>query len=149
MSLKNKIDQEIKQAMLSKEKERLTVLRAIKSQILLAQTEKGASDEITEESELKLLTKAAKQRKESAEIFQKEGRDDLYSKEIFEYEVISQFLPKQLSDQELEKEVKSIIEETGASEMKDMGKVMGIASKKLAGKADGKKISEQVKKLLA
>ncbi|MEM7107231.1 MAG: GatB/YqeY domain-containing protein [Bacteroidota bacterium] len=149
MSLKKQIDQDIKSAMLAKKKEELTALRAIKSAILLAETEKGAGDDLTEEAEMKLLTKAAKQRKDSAELYAKEGRDDLADKEHFEFEIISKYLPTQLSDGDLKKEVESIISGVGATGMQDMGKVMGAATKKLAGKADGKKISEMVKSILA
>jgi len=148
MSLKSTIESEIKQAMLSKDKDRLRALRAIKSQILLAETEKGVSGELTEEAELKLLTKAAKQRKDSIEVFEKEGRDDLAATEKSELAVIEDFLPKQLSEEEVEAEVKQVISEVGASGPQDMGKVMGTATKKLAGKADGKVISALAKKLL-
>jgi uncharacterized protein len=150
MSLKQQIDNDIKTAMLAKNKEELTALRSVKSLILLAETEKGNSaDNISQDVENKLLMKAAKQRKESAEIFQKEGRDDLASKELFELEVISRYLPKQLSEEEVISEVKKVIEQVGAKGPQDMGKVMGTATKQLAGKADGKMISEIVKKLLA
>ena len=149
MSLKLQIDNDIKAAMLSKNKEELTALRAIKSMILLAETEKGVSAELTQDVENKLLMKAAKQRKESAEIFQKEGREDLSKKELFELEVVSRYLPKQMSEDEIAVEVKKIIEQVGAKGPQDMGKVMGTATKQLAGKADGKLISEIVKKLLA
>ena len=115
MSLKTKIEAEIKQAMLNKQKERLTPLRAIKSLILLAETEKGGGDGLSEDTELKLLTKAAKQRKDSLEIFKEQGRDDLAAKEQSELEVIEEFLPKQLSETELEVELKAIIAEVGAS----------------------------------
>jgi len=149
MSLKQQIDQDIKKAMLEKRKDELTALRAIKSAILLAESEKGASEGISEEAELKLLTKAAKQRKESAELYKKEGREDLADKEMLEYEVISGYLPKQLSEEELEAELKKVIDQVGASGPQDMGKVMGVATKQLAGKAEGKAISASVKKLLA
>jgi len=150
MSLKQQIDNDIKSAMLAKNKEELTALRSVKSLILLAETEKGSSNsDISQEVENKLLMKAAKQRKESAEIFQKEGRDDLSKKELFELEVISRYLPKQLSETEIADEVRKIIEQVGAKGPQDMGKVMGTATKQLAGKADGKVISEIVKKLLA
>lgn len=150
MSLKQQIDQDIKKAMLEKKKDELTALRAIKSSILLAESEKGAAgSDISEDAELKLLTKAAKQRKESAELYEKEGRNDLAEKEMLEFEVISRYLPKQLSEEELEAELKSIIESVGAAGPQDMGKVMGVATKQLAGKADGKAISTTVKKLLA
>jgi uncharacterized protein YqeY len=148
MSLKQKIDNDIKSAMLAKNKEELTALRSIKSLILLAETEKGVSTEISQETESKLLMKAAKQRKESAEIFQKEGRGELAQKELVELEVISRYLPKQLTEDEVAVEVKKIIEQVGAKGPQDMGKVMGNATRQLAGKADGKMISEIVKKML-
>ena len=148
MSLKQQIDSDIKSAMLAKNKEELMALRSIKSLILLAETEKGVTAEISSEAESKLLMKAAKQRKESAEIFQKEGRDELAQKELLELEVISRYLPKQLSEEEITIEVKKIIEQVGAKGPQDMGKVMGTATKQLAGKADGKVISEIVKKIL-
>jgi uncharacterized protein YqeY len=149
MSLKQQIDSDIKSAMLAKNKEELMALRSIKSLILLAETEKGVSAEISSETESKLLMKAAKQRKESAEIFQKEGRDELAQKELLELEVISRYLPKQMSEEEITMEIKKIIEQVGAKGPQDMGKVMGTATKQLAGKADGKIISEIVKKILA
>jgi uncharacterized protein len=149
MGLKQQIDNDIKTAMLAKNKEELMALRSIKSLILLAETEKGVSTEISSETENKLLMKAAKQRKESAEIFSKEGRTDLASKELLELEVISRYLPKQLSEAEILVEVKKIIEQVGAKGPQDMGKVMGTATKQLAGKADGKLISDLVKKMLA
>lgn len=149
MGLRQQIDNDIKSAMLAKNKEELTALRSVKSLILLAETEKGGTGEISEEVENKLLMKAAKQRKESAEIFLKEGRDDLANKELFELEVISRYLPKQLSEEEVATELKKIIEQVGAKGPQDMGKVMGLATKQLAGKAEGRLISETVKKLLA
>ena len=149
MGLKQQIDNDIKTAMLAKNKEELMALRSIKSLILLAETEKGVSAEISSETENKLLMKAAKQRKESAEIFSKEGRTDLASKELLELDVISRYLPKQLSEAEITGEVKKIIEQVGAKGPQDMGKVMGTATRQLAGKADGKLISDIVKKLLA
>ncbi len=149
MSLKQQIDSDIKVAMLAKNKDELMALRSVKSMILLAETEKGGSGDISQDVENKLLMKAAKQRKESAEIFQKEGRDDLVKKELLELEVISRYLPKQLSEAEVEAELKTVIEQVGAKGAQDMGKVMGVATKQLAGKADGKMISDLVKKLLA
>jgi uncharacterized protein YqeY len=149
MSLKQKIDSDIKTAMLAKNKEELDALRSIKSMILLAETEKGVSADITVEAENKLLMKAAKQRKESAEIFQKENRDDLAKKELFQFEIISRYLPKQLSNDEIETALKNIIAQVGAKGQQDMGKVMGTATKQLAGQADGKVISELTKKLLS
>jgi len=149
MSLKETINEDIKQAMLAKRKEELTALRAIKSAILLAETEKGAKEEISEDTEMKLLMKAVKQRKESGELFKKEGRDDLAQKEFFEYEIISKYLPKQMEEAEVRKAIEAIIAKVGASSMADMGKVMGAATKELAGKAEGKMISTIVKELLA
>jgi len=149
MSLKTKIEDEIKKAMLSKQKERLTPLRAIKALILLAESEKGAAGDLSEDVELKLLTKAAKQRKDSLEIFKEQKREDLAIKEESELNVIAEFLPKQMSEEELESELKSIIAKIGASGPQDMGKVMGNATKAFAGKADGKTISALTKKLLS
>ncbi|MEO1053883.1 MAG: GatB/YqeY domain-containing protein [Bacteroidota bacterium] len=148
MSLKQQIESDIKKAILGKQKDELTALRAIKSAILLAETEKGAGDQLTADVEMKLLTKAAKQRKDSADLYREKGRDDLADKEMLELEVINRYLPKQLTDDELKGELEKIIADTGASSPKDMGKVMGLASKALAGKAEGKRISEFVKQLL-
>jgi len=148
MSLKLRIEADMKTAMLQKNKDELTALRSIKSLILLAQTEKGAGKELTEDEELKLLSKAAKQRRESADIYSAQGRKDLADKELLELEVISRYLPKQLSQAELEDKVAEIIQQVGAAGPQDMGKVMGVASKSLAGKADNKAIAETVKKLL-
>lgn len=147
MSLKQSIESEIKKAMLAKDKDRLRALRSIKSLIMLEET-KGGDKGITEDDELKLLTKAAKQRKDSAEIYQQQNREDLAATELSELEIINEFLPKQLSEEELEAALKEIIAEVGAEGPKDMGKVMGVATKKLAGKADGKMISQKVKGLL-
>ena len=148
MSLKTTIDNDIKKAMLARNKEELDALRSIKSMILLAETEKGTVAEISTETESKLLMKAAKQRKESAEIFQKEGRLDLAQRENLQLGIISRYLPKQFSEAEVIDELKKIISQLGAKGPQDMGKVMGTATKALAGKADGKMISEIVKKLL-
>jgi uncharacterized protein len=149
MSLKETIDADIKKAMLAKEKDVLTALRSIKSLILLAETEKGSAEGVSQDAELKLLTKAAKQRKESAEVFAAQGRPELAEKELLELSVIEKYLPKQLSIEELEAKIKAIIAEVGASQLSDLGKVMGVASKQLQGIADGKMISETVKKLLS
>lgn len=149
MSLKAQIDIDIKKAMLAKNKEELEALRSIKSMILLAETEKGSVSEITSDTENKLLMKAAKQRKESADIFQQQNRADLAGRELFQLEVINRYLPKQLSVEELTAELKKILAEVGATGPQDVGKVMGTATKKLAGQAEGKMISEVVKKLLA
>lgn len=148
MSLKQKIESEIKSAMLAKSKSRLTALRALKSMILLEETKGGAKGEISAEDEMKLLTKAAKQRKDSADIYEQQGRMDLHEVEMAELSVIQEFLPKALSPEEIQAAIQAIISKTGASGMKDMGKVMGMASKELAGKADGKAIADQVKALL-
>jgi uncharacterized protein YqeY len=149
MSLKQQIDSDIKKAMLAKNKEELEALRSIKSLILLAETEKGGSADLTSENEKKLLMKAAKQRKESAEIFQNQNRKDLADRELLQLEVINRYLPKQLSEEEMKSAVASVIKEVGATGPQDMGKVMGLATKKLAGQADGKMISELVKKMLS
>ncbi len=148
MSLKETINNDIKQAMLGKRKDELLALRSIKSMILMAETEKGAEGSLTSEAEMKLLIKAAKQRKESAEIYDREGRQDLAAQENLELEVISKYLPKEISDEDLKKEILAIISSVGASTPADMGKVMGVASKKLAGLAEGKKIATMVKDLL-
>jgi len=147
--LEQTINQEIKSAMLAKSEARLRGLRAIKAALLLAKTEKGASVAITEDDEIKVLQKLAKQRRESADIYQSKNREDLYKIEVEELEVIEEFLPKQLSREELVLFIKDVIAKTGASSVKDMGKVMGAANKELAGKADGKAISEVVKELLS
>ncbi|MEO5979754.1 MAG: GatB/YqeY domain-containing protein [Chryseolinea sp.] len=149
MSLKQQIDGDIKKAMLAKSKEELEALRSIKAQILLAETDKNASSEISEDKEKQLLMKAAKQRKESADIFIQQSRKDLADKELFQLDIISRYLPKQLSEGEIEASIKLIIDQVGAKGSQDMGKVMGTATKTLAGQADGKVISEIVKKLLA
>lgn len=148
MSLKLQIDSDIKKAMLAKNKEELEALRSIKSMILLAETEKGGSGEVSFDTENKILMKAAKQRKESADIFAQQGRKDLADKENFQLDIINRYLPKQLSAEEVEAAIKSVVAEVGAKGPQDMGKVMGVATKKLAGQADGKVISELVKKIL-
>jgi uncharacterized protein YqeY len=149
MSLVEKINASIKEAMLAKQEGRLRGLRAIKSAILMAQTEKGATENLSAEKEIQVLTKLAKQRRESLEIFEKENRADLAAKEKEELDVIEGYLPKQMSADEVIEFLKPIMEQVGAKSAADMGKVMGIASKQLAGKADGKMISELVKQLLS
>ena len=149
MSLQDNVMTAMKEAMKAKDTNALTSLRAIKSAILLAQTESGAKQELSEEDEIKLLQKLVKQRKDSAAIFAEQGRDDLAQPELDQAAVIEQFLPEQLSEEEVEKVVEDIIAKTGADGMKDMGKVMGMASKELAGKADGKTISTIVKNKLS
>jgi uncharacterized protein YqeY len=149
MSLEQKIMGDLKTAMLAKDEKALRSLRAIKAAILLAKTSEGAGGELKEDDEIKLLQKLVKQRKDSLEIFQQQNRTDLAQKEQEEIEIIEKFLPKQLSADELKSEVAAIIIEVGASSPADMGKVMGAATKKLAGKADGKTISALVKELLS
>lgn len=139
---------DLKTAMLAKDEKGLRALRAVKSAIILAKTAEGASGEIKEEDEIKLLQKLVKQRKDSLEIYEKQGRHDLASKEKEEIEVIEKFLPKQMDASELKSVIEKIVVETGASSPADMGKVMGIANKQLAGKAEGKTIAEIVKELL-
>ena len=148
MSLINQIDQDIKQAMLAKQADRLRGLRAIKSALLLARTEKGAAEEITPEAEIKVLQKLVKQRKESAEIYKTQNRDDLYQIEVDEMKVIEPYLPAQMTRFEVEGYLQEVINRLGATSVSDMGKVMGIANKELAGQADGRTISEVVKQLL-
>ena len=148
MSLHENIMIKMKEAMKSKDKVALESLRAIKSEILLAQTKSGALDNLTEDIEIKLLQKLVKQRKDSAVLYKEQGRDDLAEPELAQINVISQFLPKQMSEENLKNIVVEIIEKVGATSMKDMGKVMGLASNQLAGKADGKTISTIVKQLL-
>jgi len=149
MSLEIQINQDIKAAMIAKNTAKLRGLRAIKAAILLAKTEKGHAEDLSQEAEIKVLQKLVKQRRESAEIYKTQNREDLYEIEVEEEKVIEAYLPKQLSKEEVETIVKAIIVETGASSIKDMGKVMGATNQKLAGQADGKTISEVVKSLLA
>jgi uncharacterized protein YqeY len=149
MNLEQKIMAELKTAMLAKDEKTVRSLRAIKAAIILAKTSEGAGGDIKEEDEIKLLQKLVKQRKDSLEIFQQQNRADLAQKEQEEIEVIEKFLPKQLSAEELKAIIAEIIAQTGASSPADMGKVMGAATKQLAGKADGKAISAIVKELLA
>ncbi len=150
MSLHKKILEDMKAAMKARDKERLEAIRGIKSAIMLAQTEKGGMQhELADEDIIKIIQKLHKQRMESATVYKEQNRDDLADKELIEAKVMDDYLPAQLSDTELEKVLKGIIDETGASSMADMGKVMGVASRQLAGKADGKRISGFVKKLLS
>ena len=148
MSLFDKISEDLKAAMLAKQKERLESIRAIKTALLLAKTETG-THELTPELEMKILQKMIKQRRESAEIYKNQNRPELYENEIREAAIIEEYLPKQMSEQELEGVLKEIIMRVGASGPRDMGKVMGTAGKELAGKADGKMIAYKVKELLA
>ncbi|MBL1408640.1 GatB/YqeY domain-containing protein [Sphingobacterium faecale] len=149
MSLEQQINQDIKAAMIAKDSVRLRGLRAVKAAILLAKTEKAGVDELDQDTEIKVLQKLVKQRKESGEIYKGQGREDLFQIELEEQQVIEEYLPKQLDRAEVEAIIHTIIAETGASGMKDMGKVMGAANQKLAGKADGKTISELVKSCLS
>jgi len=149
MSLETQINQDIKAAMIAKNTAALRGLRAIKAAILLAKTEKGHAEDLNQEAEIKVLQKLVKQRRESAEIYKTQNREDLYQIEVEEEKVIEAYLPKQMSKEEVESVIKAIIAETGASSIKEMGKVMGAANQKLAGQADGKTISEVVKSLLA
>lgn len=149
MSLEQKIMAEMKDAMKAKNEAALRGLRAIKAEIIKAKTEPGAHGEISGDAEIKMLQKMVKQRKDSLEIYQQQGRNDLAQKEQEELAIIENFLPAQMSEDELKKELQQIIAETGASSPADMGKVMGAATKKLAGRADGKAISAAVKELLA
>ena len=148
MALEQEVMNRIKEAMKAKDKEKLASLRSIKNEILKAKTAKDAS-ELSEEDEQKLLQKLIKQREDSAKLYKEQGREDLAEPEESEAELIKEFLPEQLSEAEVEAHVDAIIKETGASSMKDMGQVMGIATKKMAGKADGKTISAIVKKHLS
>jgi uncharacterized protein YqeY len=149
MSLKERIEADLKKAMLEKKKDDLRALRAIKSMILVAQTEKGAQENLSSEMEMKLLQKAAKQRQDSLTLFREQKRDDLADAEQAELEVIKRYLPEQMSEDALIAALQSIVEKAGAEGMKDMGKVMGMASKELAGKAESKAIAQHVKKLLS
>ncbi|MCQ2198909.1 MAG: GatB/YqeY domain-containing protein [Paludibacteraceae bacterium] len=149
MALFDIISEDIKKAMIAKDKVALEALRGVKKEFLEAKTAKGSTGELTDDAALKILQKMVKQRKESAQIFTEQNRADLAENELAEASVIEKYLPAKLSDAELEAAIKEIIAEVGATSAKEMGKVMGVASKKLAGKADGKEISEKVKSLLA
>jgi len=148
MSLEQKINDDIKAAMLAREKDKLEALRAIKSAVLLAKTEKAGAN-LDEESEIRMLQKMVKQRKEAAEIYHSQNREDMAEVELFQAKIIEAYLPAQLSEAEVADALKAIIAETGATSPKDMGKVMGLANQRLAGKADGKLIAATVKQLLS
>ncbi|AIZ63006.1 glutamyl-tRNA amidotransferase [Hymenobacter sp. DG25B] len=148
MALKEIIDADIKKAMLAKDKVRLTALRSIKSQILLAETAEGQHGTITADAELKLLTKAAKQRREAADTYQKQFRSDLEEVELAELAIIEEYLPQQLSEADLVERLVEIIQRVGATGPSDLGKVMGVAARELSGQADGKMISQVVNNLL-
>lgn len=149
MSLTDKINEDLKNAMRSKDEAALRALRAIKSALLLAKTEKGGSEEVTEDQEMKILQRLAKQRRESIDIYTAQGRDDLKQSEEQELKIIENYLPKQLSEDEVRAEIKKIIEETGAKSAAEVGKVMPVAMKQLGGKADGKMISTIARELLS
>lgn len=149
MSLFDKISADIKAAMLARDKVRLEALRGIKKEFLEAKTAKGSDGELQDDAATKILVRMVKQRKESAEIFSQNNRAELAEEELAQARVIEEYLPKQLSDEELTDALKAIIEKVGATSAKDMGKVMGTATKELAGKAEGKAISAKVRELLA
>lgn len=149
MSLEQKVMDELKNAMRAKDEAALRSLRAIKAAIIIEKTAEGANGEISEATELKMLQKMAKQRRDSLDIFLKQNREDLAAKEKEELNIIEKFLPQQMSPEELRTELRAIIAQVGAKSPADMGKVMGVASKQLAGKTDGKAINEAVKELLA
>ena len=149
MALFDQINNDLKEAMKAREKEKLEALRGIKKVMLEAKTAAGASAELSDEEVLKIIAKLAKQGNDSATIFKEQGRMDLYEQEMFQVAIFENYLPAKLSDEELTAVVKSIIAQTGAGSMKDMGKVMGLATKQLAGQADGKDISAKVKELLS
>lgn len=149
MTLEERINEDIKRAMLAREKEKLNALRAIKSAILLAKTSKGASDTLSEEAEIKLLKQLVKQRQDSAAIYKEQNRDDLYQEEKVQIDVIAAYLPQMMTEEEIEATLKQIVADNGFAGMKDMGKVMGMATKAFAGKADNKTVSDIVKRLLA
>ena len=149
MSLFDTINEDIKKAMLARDHARLLALRGVKKEFLEAKTAEGAGGELTDATATKIIAKMVKQRKESAAIYTGQNRDDLAQSELAEVAVLEEYLPKQLTDEELTAAVKAIIEQVGATSMKEMGKVMGVASKQLAGKAEGGVISANVKQLLA
>jgi len=149
MNLFDRVSEDIKKAMLAREKVRLEALRGVKKEFLEAKTAKGANGELPDENAVKIMVKMVKQRKESARIYEENNRPELAANELEEASVIEEYLPKQLSAEELEAELKAIIAETGATDPKEMGKVMGVATKRLAGRAEGKLISAKVKELLS
>lgn len=149
MSIFDQISSDILEAMKAREKEKLEALRGIKKVMIEAKSAAGATGELTDQECLKIISKLAKQGNDSAAIYKEQGRNDLYEQEIFQVKVFETYLPVKMTDADLTTAIQAIIAETGASSMKEMGKVMGIASKKLAGQADGKDISEKVKALLS
>jgi len=148
MKLEDQINNDIKEAMKAKARVRLEALRGVKKEIIEAKTAKGSGDEVSDDDIIRIIQKMVKQRKDAAELFKSQNREDLAEKEMEEIEAIKDYLPAQLSKEELETAVKAIIEKVGATSMKEMGKVMGMASKELAGRAEGKEISAMVKVLL-
>ena len=149
MSLNKKVTDSLKEAMKSKDSQALEALRAIRSELLLAQTQTGNKEELSETEEIKLLQKLVKQRKDSAAIYEEQGRNDLAEPELAQAKIIEKFLPEQLDDAEVEEIVAEIVQQTGASSMADMGKIMGLANAKIAGRADGKTVANAVKKKLS
>ncbi|MGQ8336382.1 GatB/YqeY domain-containing protein [Sunxiuqinia sp. A32] len=149
MSLFDQVNEDMKAAMKAREKEKLEAIRGIKKVLLEAKTAKGASSELSDDEVIKVIQKLAKQGRDSANIYKDQGREDLYSQEMVQVEVFEKYLPEKMSDENLTAAIKTIIESVGATSMKDMGKVMGLASKNLAGKADGKDIADKVKSLLS
>ncbi|UTW64331.1 GatB/YqeY domain-containing protein [bacterium SCSIO 12741] len=149
MTLAEQVNADIKDAMKAKEREKLDALRAVKSALLLAATEKGANNEVSEEAGIQVIQRLIKQRNEAAEAYLGQNRQDLADVELAQVKVIEKYMPEQLSEEEVEEGLKSIIAETGASSMKDMGKVMGMATKKFSGKADNKLVSQLVRKMLS
>ena len=149
MNLFDKVSEDIKKAMLARDKVRLEALRGIKKEFIEAKTAKGAGGELTDDAAMKILVKMVKQRKESAKIYEDNNRPELAENELAEARVIEEYLPKQLTAEELEQELKKIIEQVGAAGPQDMGKVMGVATKTLAGRAEGRAISAKVKELLS
>ncbi len=148
MSYSDLINEDLKKAMLAREKDKLEAIRAIKAAFIVARADIGASSVLEEADELKIIQKLVKQRKDSAAIYIQQSRQDLADKELFEAAIIEKYLPAQMTEQEIVEVIKKIISETGAAGMKDMGKVMGLATKELAGKAEGRLISAAVKQLL-
>jgi uncharacterized protein len=148
MELEKRINEDIKIAMLARDSEKLEAIRAVKAALLLEKTKEGGTGEIPESTELKILQKLVKQRRESAEIYKSGNREDLANKELFEASIIEKYLPQQLSEEDVTGKIKQIIAQAGATTIKDMGKVMGMATRELAGKADNRMISEIIKKQL-
>lgn len=149
MNLFDQISEDIRLAMLARDKERLEALRNVKKVLLEAKTAKSGGEELSDDAAIKAIAKLAKQGRDSAEIYKQQNRIDLYDPEMAQVKILESYLPKQMEDEELTAVIKSIIEKTGATSIKEMGKVIGVASKELAGKADGRLISEKVKSLLA